>query len=251
MSLKIILLESGWKNLASENAGFVPRDEKISRIIAIMALHVGDTLVAMEDAEVILNRKSSGDLGVSAWKRRWSFVGDTTIKIEVFSWDRLRWLHCIYMSAYRVSPGKMKAPAVVLDPHQLCAFHDLPSNYSGVPELLDMMRAPALASWQADCRNQTEKNLAEANKLIKQIVVNHLESKIFFCWNGRYDPADVTVLAVRIMACAVGSGLESPISWWTWIETWCSVSAVVYRTYSTSCSIYIVCWSIFMLRGDR
>lgn len=157
MSLKIILLESGWKNLASENAGFVPRDEKINRIIAIMALHVGDILVAMEDAEVILNRKSSGGLGMSAWQRRWSFVGDTTIKIEVFSWDRLRWLPCIYMSAYRVSPGKMKAPAVVLGPHQLCAFHGLPSNYSGVPELLDMMRAPALASWQADCRNQTEK----------------------------------------------------------------------------------------------
>ena len=49
MSLKTILLEIGWKSLTFENAVFILRDEKSKKIIAIMALHVDDILLAMDE----------------------------------------------------------------------------------------------------------------------------------------------------------------------------------------------------------
>lgn len=49
MLLKTILLELGWKSLTFENTGFVLRHDTSNKIIAIMALHVDDILLAMDE----------------------------------------------------------------------------------------------------------------------------------------------------------------------------------------------------------
>ena len=47
-SFKGILLEQGWKPLTFENAAFIYRDETTGDVVAMMALHVDDVLMAMD-----------------------------------------------------------------------------------------------------------------------------------------------------------------------------------------------------------
>ena len=206
MSLRTILLELGWKSLTFENAGFVLRDHRSNKIIAIMALHVDDILLAMDEENFPeecdkMQKALQSKIQWGSWRdcmeERVKFCGrhyhqDQGFSVEIDSDD-----YVDSMSTYRVSREKMKIPEVVLEPHELRAFRGLLGQLQWYARIAGYDVGFSISQLAGRLKEPKIKDLAEASRLIKQIKANHLGRKIRFNSSVQYDPQDVAVIAVH------------------------------------------------------
>ena len=206
MSLRTILLELGWKSLTFENAGFILRDAESNKVIAIMALHVDDILLAMDEENFPKEcEKMQKDLQSKIQWGSWRDCTEEKVKfcgrhyyqgrdfsVEIDSDDYIE-----SMSTYRVSREKMKTQEVVLEPHELRAFRGLLGQLQWYARIAGYDVGFSVSQLAGKLKEPKIKDLAEASRLIKQIKRNHLGRKIFFSSEVRYDSEDVTVIAVH------------------------------------------------------
>ena len=206
MSLRTILLELGWKSLTFENAGFILRDSGSNRVIAIMVLHVDDILLAMDEENFPkecekMQKDLQSKIQWGSWRdcteEKVKFCGrhyhqDRNSSVEIDSDDYVE-----SMSTYRVSREKMKTQEVVLEPHELRAFRGLLGQLQWYARIAGYDVGFSISQLAGGLKEPKIKDLAEASRLIKQIKRSHLGRKIFFSSEVRYDPEDVTVIAVH------------------------------------------------------
>ena len=206
MSLRTILIEIGWKPLTFENAGFILRDEGSKAIIAIMALHVDDILLAMDEenfpkecekVQKLLQSKIQWGSWRDCMDERVKFCGrhyhqGGDFSIEIDSDDYIE-----SMSTYKMSREKMKSPEVVLEPHELRAFRGLLGQLQWYARIAGYDVGFSISQLAGRLKEPKIKDLAEASRMIKQIKSGHLGRKIFFSSKVKYDPGDVSVIAVH------------------------------------------------------
>ena len=206
MSLRTILMEIGWKSLTFENAGFVLRDDKTNKVIAIMALHVDDILIAMDEEnfpeecekmQKLLQSKIQWGSWRDCMEERVKFCGrhyrqDQSFSVEIDSDDYIE-----SMSTYRVSREKMKNPEVDLEPHELRAFRGLLGQLQWYARIAGYDVGFSISQLAGRLKEPKIKDLSEASRLIKQIKTNHLGRKILFDSRVQYDSQDVAVIAVH------------------------------------------------------
>ncbi len=227
-SFKSILLEQGWKPLTFENAGFIFRDETSQSVVAIMALHVDDVLMAMDFSKFpeLCKQLEDGLKQSVEWgswkeceKERVKFCGrcykqsaDYTIEIDCMD-------YVASMSDYKVGRDRMKMKEDGLTAAEMKAFRGLLGQLQwfsriggyevnfGVSQLASKMSSPRV------------EDLAEASRLIRMVKSEHNEKKMIFRPGLKFSEEDIAVVAVHDASFANVGNHGSQRGCWLGITT--------------------------------
>ena len=227
-SFKGILLEQGWKPLTFENAGFIYRDEGSHEVVAIMALHVDDVLMAMDFSrfpdlckQLENGLKQSVEWG--SWKEcekeRVKFCGrcykqGEDFAIEVDSMD-----YVANMSDYRVGRERMRMKEDDLTTAEMKAFRGLLGQLQWFSRIGGYEVNFAVSQLASKMSSPKVEDLAEASRLIRMVKSEHQGKRMIFRPGLKFSEEDIAVVAVHDASFANVGNHGSQRGCWLGIAT--------------------------------
>ena len=227
-SFKGILLEQGWTPLTFENAGFIYRDEASKSVVAIMALHVDDVLMAMDFSsfpdlckQLEDGLKQSVEWG--SWKEcekeRVKFCGrcykqGADFSIEVDSMD-----YVANMSDYRVGRDRMRMKEDGLTTVEMKAFRGLLGQLQWFSRIGGYEVNFAVSQLASKMSSPKVEDLAEASRLIRMVKSEHREKRMIFRPGLKFSEDDIAVVAVHDASFANVGNHGSQRGCWLGITT--------------------------------
>ena len=227
-SFKGILLEQGWKPLTFENAGFIYRDEATQNVVAIMALHVDDVLMAMDFQsfpelcqQLEANMKQAVEWG--SWKEcgkeRVKFCGkcykqNADFSVEVDCMD-----YVAGMSDYKISRDRAKMKESTLTAFEMKAFRGLLGQLQWFCRIAGYEVNFAVSQLASKMSSPKIEDLAEASKLIRTVKSEYKDKRMIYRSGLQFSADDIAVVAVHDASFANVGNHGSQRGYWLGITT--------------------------------
>ena len=206
-----------------ENAGFIFRDKTSQEIIAVMALHVDDVLLAMDHGQFPAEcQKLEDDLKSSvewgSWQAcldgRVKFCGksykqfsDFTVEVDVDDYIN-------NMTPYKLSREKLKQRNRALTAEELRAFRGILGQLQWYARIAGYDLQFAVSQLASQLKGPTIGDLAEAAKISRTIQQEHQGRKMVFRPGINFKDGEIAVVAIHDASFANTEGHKSQKGHW-------------------------------------
>ena len=227
-SFKGILLEQGWRPLTFENAGFMYRDETTQEVVAVMALHVDDVLMAMDFQRFPqlcqqLEEQMKQSVEWGSWKEcgkeRVKFCGkcykqNPDFSIEVDCND-----YVANMSEYKVGRERLRMKESELTAIELKAFRGLLGQLQWFCRIAGYEVNFAVSQLASKMSSPKVEDLAEASRLVRTVKQEYKEKRMIYRPGLKFTEDDIAVVAVHDASFANVGNHGSQRGYWIGITT--------------------------------
>ena len=225
-SIKGILLRLGWESLTFELAGFVLRDPASKEVIAILALHVDDVLIAWDEKKYPEEcKKMQEQMQKEVEWGQWRTDGTLKFCGRSYHQDEDGTIHVHAqeyvenMSTYKVSRERGKDNNAKLTPSETKAFRGLLGQLQWYARIMGYSIGFQVSRLASEIKDLRMSSLKEASKLVREVKQYHQEEELIFRPGMAWQPEDIAVVAVHDASFNNLPGHKSQKGYWLGIST--------------------------------